>query len=92
MYRPYVSVAACAAQALDKADSARQREWLENAIADGPLPTHEPRQPTGITDPADDDPPAPVLRAVQQVLATANRAGELLTFAHKFDRQWSPCE
>ncbi|KAJ7678458.1 hypothetical protein B0H14DRAFT_3536426 [Mycena olivaceomarginata] len=75
MYRPYVSFAARTAQAFDKADSVRQREWLENAIADGSLPTHEPRQPTGIADPADDDPPAPVLRAAQQALATANRAG-----------------
>ncbi|KAJ7688777.1 hypothetical protein B0H14DRAFT_3533117 [Mycena olivaceomarginata] len=65
MYRPYISAAARTAHALDKADSARQSQWLENAIADGPLPTHEPCQPTGIADPADEDPPAPVLRAAQ---------------------------
>ncbi|KAJ7855809.1 hypothetical protein B0H13DRAFT_2673091 [Mycena leptocephala] len=75
MYRPYISPAVIAAQARTQADTARQAEWLENAIIDGPLPTHAPRETSLI-----------------EALAIANRSGNLLSFTHKFDTEWSPCK
>jgi hypothetical protein len=89
---PYISAAATRAQAQTQADSAQQAEWLENAIVDGPLPIHEPRQRTRIADIRDDDPSAEVLRAAQERLAIANRTGDLLSFANKLDTEWTPCE
>jgi hypothetical protein len=85
MYRPYISVTARAAHALDKADPACQSQWLENAIADGPCP------PMSLVIRL-----ASLTRLMKIPLHQSyaphrkrwpppNREGEPLTFSHKFD-------
>ncbi|KAJ7717090.1 hypothetical protein B0H14DRAFT_3522106 [Mycena olivaceomarginata] len=91
MYTPYVSAAVRSAEAQRQAALAQQAEWLENAIHDGPLPTHDPRPDTRIGDLRDADPSPTDLRAAQEELALANRAGTLLTFRSRHDTAWSPC-
>jgi hypothetical protein len=69
MYCPYISAAA---QAQTQANTAQQAEWLENAIVNGPLPTHKLHKHTLIADIQDDNPTVEVLYAVQETLAITN--------------------
>jgi hypothetical protein len=93
MYPRYVSAAVRSAEAQRQARLARQAEWLDNAIHDGPLPTHEPRPDTHIGDLRDADPSPAHLRTAQQELSAANRTGTtLLTFRSRHDTAWSPCD
>jgi hypothetical protein len=91
MYTPYVSAAVRSAEAQRQVALAQQAEWLENVIHDGPLPTDDPRPDTRIGDLRDADPSPTDLRAAQEELALAHRAGTLLTFRSRHDTAWSPC-
>ncbi|KAJ7894504.1 hypothetical protein B0H14DRAFT_3426909 [Mycena olivaceomarginata] len=60
----------------------QQQTWLDNALCNGPLPTHKHRPRGPCFDIKDRDPSAADLGTYQQQLADANSKGELLTFHH----------
>ncbi|KAJ7679326.1 hypothetical protein DFH06DRAFT_1121049 [Mycena polygramma] len=89
---PYLNKQVAAAVAVINAARANRPVWIDNAIANGPLPVHLPAPPSAAAQITDADPTPEELHEFSVVLAHSNQTGTLVTLANKGDKVWTELE